>query len=169
MEIYQLKSSQILRISLSTAWKFFSDPKNLSKITPKWLNFEITSNLPDRMYAGMIISYKVRPILKIPQTWVTEITHIDEPFYFVDEQRLGPYKMWHHEHIFTEIPDVGVEMQDIVTYVVPFGVLGRIANSLFVRKKVLGIFEYRKEVLRKMFGPSVNCKGKLEYFTLEKY
>lgn len=169
MKIYQLKSSQILPVSLPKAWKFFSDPKNLSKITPKWLNFEITSELPNRMYAGMIISYKVRPMLNIPQTWVTEITHVNEPYYFVDEQRFGPYKMWHHEHIFNEIPDVGVEMRDIVTYVVPFGILGRIANSLFVRKKVLEIFEYRKEVLQKLFGPSVNSEGKLEYFTLEKY
>lgn len=169
MKIYQLKTSQILPVSLTTAWKFFSDPKNLSKITPNWLNFEITSHLPSRMYAGMIISYKVRPIFNIPQTWITEITHVNEPFYFVDEQRFGPYKMWHHEHIFNEIPDVGVEMQDIVTYVLPFGFLGRLANSLFVRKKVLEIFEYRKEVLKRMFGPSVNSEGKLEYFTLEKY
>lgn len=169
MKIYQLKSSQILPVSLDKAWKFFSDPENLSKITPKWLNFEITSDLPNRMYAGMIISYKVRPIFNIPQTWVTEITHVNEPFYFVDEQRFGPYKIWHHEHIFTEIPDVGVEMQDIVTYAVPFGVLGRIANNLFVRNKVLEIFEYRKEVLNQMFGPSVNREGKLEYFTLEKF
>uniref|UniRef100_A0A7V2ZMN8 Cell division inhibitor n=1 Tax=Ignavibacterium album TaxID=591197 RepID=A0A7V2ZMN8_9BACT len=168
MKIYQLKSSQILPVSLSEAWKFFSDPKNLSKITPNWLNFEITSSLPNRMYAGMIVSYKVRPILNIPQTWITEITHVDEPFYFVDEQRFGPYKMWHHEHIFTEIPDVGVEMQDIVTYMIPFGLLGRIANSLFVRKRVLEIFQYRKEVLNEMFGLSVNSEGKLEYFTLEK-
>lgn len=168
MKIYQLKSSQILPVSLSEAWKFFSDPKNLSKITPNWLNFEITSSLPNRMYAGMIVSYKVRPILNIPQTWITEITHVDEPFYFVDEQRFGPYKMWHHEHIFTEIPDVGVEMQDIVTYMIPFGLLGRIANSLFVRKRVLEIFQYRKEVLNKMFGLSVNIEGRLEYFTLEK-
>lgn len=168
MKIYQLKSSQILPVSLSEAWKFFSDPKNLSKITPNWLNFEITSSLPNRMYAGMIVSYKVRPILNIPQTWITEITHVDEPFYFVDEQRFGPYKMWHHEHIFTEIPNVGVEMQDIVTYMIPFGLLGRIANSLFVRKRVLEIFQYRKEVLNEMFGLSVNSEGKLEYFTLEK-
>lgn len=168
MKIYQLKSSQILPISLPTAWNFFSDPKNLSKITPKWLNFEITSNLPERMYAGLIITYKVRPMLNIPQTWVTEITHVYEPNYFVDEQRFGPYKMWHHEHSFTEIPGVGVEMRDLVTYALPFGFLGRIANTLFVRKKVLEIFKYRKEVLLKMFGPSVNEEGKLEYFTLEK-
>ncbi len=168
MKIYQLKSSQIFPISLSTAWKFFSDPDNLSKITPKWLNFEITSELPRRMYAGMIISYKVRPLLNFPQSWVTEITHVNEPYYFVDEQRFGPYRMWHHEHIFTEIPDVGVEMQDIVTYIVPFGVLGRIANRLIVRKKILEIFKYRKEILQKMFGPSVNSEGKLEYFILEK-
>jgi ligand-binding SRPBCC domain-containing protein len=167
MKIFQIKYSQILPISLSDAWKFFSNPKNLDKITPKWLNFKITSEVPNKMYAGEIITYKVRPVLNIPVTWVTEITHVKEPYYFVDEQRFGPYKMWHHEHIFIEIPKVGVEMQDIVTYAIPFGILGVIANKLFVERKIKEIFEYRKNILSKIFNPYVNEKGELEFFNLE--
>jgi ligand-binding SRPBCC domain-containing protein len=152
MKLYQLKTEQKLPISKDTAWNFFSNPANLSKITPPWLNFEVRSKLPEKMYAGMIITYFVRPILNIPQTWVTEITQVNEPIYFVDEQRFGPYKMWHHEHIFKEEKDGGVMMEDIVSYVVPFGFLGRIINSLVIGKKIREIFNYRKEVLGKMFG-----------------
>lgn len=104
------------------------------------------------MYAGMIITYFVRPLLNIPQTWVTEITHVNEPNYFVDEQRFGPYKMWHHQHLFAKTEDGSVMMEDIVSYVVPFGFLGRIMNALFISKKIIEIFNYRKEVLVKMFG-----------------
>lgn len=152
MKLYQLKASQKLPISKETAWNFFSNPTNLSKITPSWLNFEVKSELPKKMYAGMIITYFVRPMLNIPQTWVTEITQVNEPNYFVDEQRFGPYKMWHHEHIFKEEKDGGVMMEDIVSYVVPFGFIGRIINSLVISKKINEIFNYRKEVLFKMFG-----------------
>lgn len=152
MKLYQLKASQKLPISKETAWNFFSNPANLSKITPSWLNFEVKSELPKKMYAGMIITYFVRPMLNIPQTWVTEITQVNEPNYFVDEQRFGPYKMWHHEHIFKEEKDGGVMMEDIVSYVVPFGFIGRIINSLVISKKIHEIFNYRKEVLFKMFG-----------------
>jgi ligand-binding SRPBCC domain-containing protein len=103
------------------------------------------------MYAGMIITYFVRPLLNIPQTWVTEITHVNEPNYFVDEQRFGPYKMWHHEHILKKTEDGSVLMEDIVSYVVPFGLLGRLMNTLVISKKINEIFNYRKEVLLKMF------------------
>jgi ligand-binding SRPBCC domain-containing protein len=151
MKLYQLKTTQKLPISLEIAWKFFSNPANLSKITPPWLNFEVRTELPDKMYAGMIITYFVRPLLNIPQTWVTEITHVNEPNYFVDEQRFGPYKMWHHEHIFMNTEDGGVLMEDIVSYVVPFGLLGRLMNTLVISKKINEIFNYRKEVLLKMF------------------
>jgi ligand-binding SRPBCC domain-containing protein len=151
MKLYQLKTSQKLPISSETAWKFFSNPANLSKITPPWLNFEVRTELPEKMYAGMIITYFVRPLLNILQTWVTEITHVSEPNYFVDEQRFGPYKMWHHQHIFTIAEDGGVLMEDIVSYVVPFGFLGQIMNSLIISKKINEIFNYRKKVLEKMF------------------
>ena len=152
MKIYQHKTSQKLNISKNNAWDFFSNPSNLSKITPTWLNFEVRTKLPEKMYSGMIITYFVRPLLNIPQTWVTEITHVNEPNYFVDEQRFGPYKMWHHEHIFKSTESGGVMMEDIVCYAVPFGFLGRILNRLVIEKKISEIFNYRREVLIKMFG-----------------
>lgn len=151
MKLYQLKTSQKLPISIQTAWEFFSNPTNLSKITPPWLNFEVRTKLPEKMYCGMIITYFVRPLLNIPQTWVTEITHINQPNYFVDEQRFGPYKFWHHQHSFTKTEDGGVIMDDIVSYVIPLGFLGRIINYFIVSKKVKEIFNYRKTVLEKMF------------------
>mgnify|MGYP003476924634 FL=1 len=152
MKIYQHKTSQKLNISKNNAWDFFSNPSNLSKITPTWLNFEVRTKLPEKMYSGMIITYFVRPLLNIPQTWVTEITHVNELNYFVDEQRFGPYKMWHHEHIFKSTESGGVMMEDIVSYAVPFGFLGRILNRLVIEKKISEIFNYRREVLIKMFG-----------------
>ena len=152
MKIYQLKSSQRLPISLETAWNFFSNPANLSKITPNWLNFEVCTELPEKVHAGMIITYFVRPLLNIPQTWITEITHLNEPNYFVDEQRFGPYKMWHHEHIFTETEDGGVLMEDTASYIIPFGFVGRILNRSIISQKIKEIFNYRSNVLEKMFG-----------------
>jgi ligand-binding SRPBCC domain-containing protein len=151
MKIYQLKTAQKLPVSLETAWDFFSNPQNLAKITPAWLNFQIMTDLPQKMRAGMIIFYTVKPLLNIPTTWVTEITHVNEPFYFVDEQRFGPYKMWHHEHIFKKDEDGLVIMEDIVSYVVPFGILGRIMHRLVISKKIREIFNYRTEVLNKLF------------------
>ncbi len=152
MKIYQYKTSQKLNISKNDAWNFFSNPTNLSKITPNWLSFQVTSSLPEKMYAGLIISYTVKPLLNIPSSWVTEITHVNEQNYFVDEQRFGPYKMWHHEHIFKEADDGNILMEDIVSYAVPFGYLGRIVNSIIISKKINEIFEYRRKVLEKMFG-----------------
>ncbi len=150
MKVYTLRSKQELPISLEEAWEFFSSPLNLSKITPAYMNFVIKSELAEKMYPGMLISYKVSPVAGIPITWVTEITHVVEKKFFVDEQRYGPYSMWHHEHHFREI-DGGIEMIDIVSYVPPFGLLGRIANSLFIGKQVRGIFDYRSQVLEKYF------------------
>ncbi len=150
MKIYTLKTLQSLPIGIDEAWEFFSNPNNLAAITPEWLNFKVTSELPDKMYPGMIITYKVHPVLGIPNTWVTEITHVKEPFYFVDEQRFGPYKLWHHQHHFKEV-DQGVEMIDIVTYALPFDPISRPLNSLLVEKKIKEIFKYRNKVLTDMF------------------
>ena len=150
MKIYRLKTVQNLPIGIEEAWEFFSNPNNLSVITPEWLNFKVTSKLPDKMYAGMVITYKVHPLLGIPNTWVTEITHVREPFYFVDEQRFGPYKFWHHQHHFKEIEN-GVEMTDIVSYALPFDPLSRPINSLLVEKKVKEIFKFREKKLMKLF------------------
>lgn len=114
MKMYTLKAEQVIPISLDVAWDFFSNPNNLPKITPSWLNLKVTSDLPDKMYQGMIITYKVYPVFGIPQNWVTEITTVKEKNFFIDEQRFGPYKFWHHQHHFKEIND-GVEMRDIVS------------------------------------------------------
>lgn len=150
MKMYTLKAEQVIPISLDVAWDFFSNPNNLPKITPSWLNLKVTSDLPDKMYQGMIITYKVYPVFGIPQNWVTEITTVKEKNFFIDEQRFGPYKFWHHQHHFKEIND-GVEMRDIVSYALPFDPLSRSLNKLLVDKKVKGIFKFRKEVIVKYF------------------
>jgi ligand-binding SRPBCC domain-containing protein len=150
LKTYQFRSKQFLPITINEAWEFFSNPNNLTKITPPWLNFEVTSKLDSKMYAGMIITYLVRPLLNIPTTWVTEITHVREPNYFVDEQRFGPYKLWHHQHHFKET-DNGIEMTDIVSYALPLDPLSRPINSLLVEKKVKGIFKFREKKLEELF------------------
>lgn len=150
MKVNQLTALQNLPISIDEAWEFFSNPNNLKVITPEWLNFKITSRLPDTMYPGMIINYKVHPVLGIPTTWVTEITHVNEPYYFVDEQRFGPYKMWHHQHHFKET-ETGVEMTDIINYALPFDPFSRPLNSLLVEKRVKEIFEFRERKLFELF------------------
>lgn len=149
--IYLLEVSQFLKISLSEAWDFFSSPGNLSKITPDHMGFEITSGIHEKMYTGQIITYKVSPFLGIKTNWVTEITHVAEGRFFVDEQRFGPYRMWHHEHHF-EVKGGGVLMTDRVSYKLPFGFLGRIAHSLFVKNQLKQIFEYRETYLSKVFS-----------------
>ncbi len=139
-------------MTLDEAWKFFSSPANLKEITPEHLGFKITSKFHgEKMYPGQIISYIVKPIMGIPLEWVTEITHVEDKHFFVDEQRFGPYAFWHHQHIFREV-DNGVEMKDIVHYKVPFGILGDIANVLFVKRQLKGIFDYRYTLLEKKFG-----------------
>ncbi|HEX6037094.1 SRPBCC family protein [Longimicrobium sp.] len=149
MKLYTLEREQRLPIPLETAWDFFSDARNLARITPPSMGFEVTSKLPERMYAGMIITYRVRPLLGVPVTWVTEITHVDEGRLFVDEQRFGPYRFWHHQHLFREFPG-GVEVGDIVSYALPPGA-GPV-RPLLVTPRLESIFDYRREVLTKMFG-----------------
>lgn len=152
MGFYQFKRSQKLPASIDQIWEFISAPSNLKKITPESMGFEITSSGSDQpMYEGMIISYKVRPMLNINTLWVTEITHVQPKIYFVDEQRVGPYKMWHHEHQLEEI-DGGVIMTDIVSYQPPFGMIGSLANTLIIKKKLNEIFNYREIVLEEIFG-----------------
>lgn len=157
MKIYQFKAKQFLPVSIDEAWEFFSNPNNLSKITPAWLNFKVTSQLPNKMYAGMIITYLVRPLLNISTTWVTEITHVSKPNFFVDEQRFGPYKFWHHQHIFREV-EGGIEMEDIVSYAVPFGMIGRIVNRFIISKKIKEIFSFRSRKLEEFFYYTVEVK-----------
>ena len=152
MGVYTIKSTQQLPISVEQAWDFLSSPKNLQKITPAHMGFEIlTENLSEKVYPGMIIQYNVRPVLNIPMRWVTEITHVDHLNFFVDEQRVGPYRIWHHEHHLKVIPG-GVEMNDIVTYQPPFGVFGSMANALFIRRQLKQIFAFREQKLKSLFG-----------------
>lgn len=151
MATYQLTRRQTLPISLPQAWDFFSDPRNLAVITPDWLGFEILDDLPAKVYPGMIIRYKVRPLFRIPVTWVTEITQVTEPAMFIDEQRVGPYALWHHQHHFRQV-EGGVENVDIVTFQLPYGIFGTIAYHLIVKRKLNEIFNYRNQVLQDRFG-----------------
>jgi ligand-binding SRPBCC domain-containing protein len=150
-KVYSIKTVQVLKISLDEAWAFFSSPKNLQKITPQKLGFQIISkHHGEKMYPGQIIEYKVSPILGIPLYWMTEITHVEDRKFFVDEQRFGPYQLWHHQHHFKETAE-GVEMTDIVHYKLPLGSLGDIANVLMVKKQLKEIFDYRYQVVEKLF------------------
>lgn len=150
--IYTLTSVQILPISMDEAWDFFSKPTNLDRITPKEMKFEITNNPPDTTYLGQIITYKIGILPLVKSNWVTEITHFVDRKFFVDEQRFGPYAMWHHEHHFEELPDGTVKMTDIVNYKLPMGWLGNLLASGFVKAKVRGIFESRFYILTDLFS-----------------
>ena len=153
MKTYLLKTEQAIPISLDKAWDFFSSPLNLAKITPKEMNFVVTStyNADTKMYPGMIITYKVSPIFGIKMNWMTEITHVKEGEYFVDEQRFGPYALWHHQHHFKVIKG-GVLMTDILNYAIPYGIIGRLGNSILVDKQIKKIFNYREKAIKEMFG-----------------
>ncbi|MES2702462.1 MAG: SRPBCC family protein [Bacteroidota bacterium] len=145
-----LQQTQVLPIDVKAAWAFFSRPDNLNDITPADLSFKVLSELPAAIYAGLMIRYKIQPFPGVQLNWLTEITHVDEPHYFVDEQRVGPYALWHHEHHFKEVPG-GTEMTDIVHYRLPLGRVGNLFHGLLVGPKLKRIFDYRKEVLGKKF------------------
>ncbi len=151
MKIYTLKAKQNLPISLEKAWEFLSNPKNLKTITPDYMGFEIISGADREMYPGQIIQYIVTPMAGIKNKWVTEITHVVDKKHFVDEQRFGPYALWHHKHFIKEIPG-GVEMEDIIDYKVPFGVLGQLVHPILVKPKLKEIFLYREKKLVELFG-----------------
>ena len=151
-KVYSFKTVQKIPIGLDKAWDFFSDPGNLQEITPGNLGFKIISKYHgDKMYAGQVIEYQVSPVLGIPLYWMTEITHVEDRKYFVDEQRYGPYSMWHHQHHFKVI-EGGVEMTDIVHYKLPLWFFGDMANSLFVKKQLQRIFDHRFKKVGEMFG-----------------
>jgi ligand-binding SRPBCC domain-containing protein len=152
MAFYQFNKQQKIKCSIDEIWNFISSPGNLKEITPDYMGFDImTKNLPDKMYPGMIISYKVSPMFGIKTTWVTEITQVVEKKYFVDEQRVGPYSIWHHQHIIEPIEN-GILMTDIVSYSPPLGFLGALANSLFIKNKLNEIFDYRTKAVEKKYG-----------------
>ncbi len=149
--IHTLKQQQFLPISIEKAWDFFSNPKNLDEITPDELGFKIVKLEGDKMYEGQIIEYRVKvaPALWLP--WVTEIKNVDEGVSFIDEQRFGPYRFWHHRHQFTAV-EGGVEMEDLVNYSLPFWPFGELGHEVFVKKKLDRIFGFRREILEKRFG-----------------
>ncbi len=151
MSVYRFEREQFVPASIDKVWDFMSSPANLKKITPEYMGFDIVSGgLPEKMFAGMIISYRVSPVLGIKTTWVTEITHVETNSYFVDEQRVGPYALWHHLHQFIEESN-GVLMKDVVHYAPPFSFLGDIAQRLFIGKKLDEIFEFRKKKMEEIF------------------
>lgn len=151
MGIHVLRKAQIIKTDIRTAWDFFSNPANLAKITPKELDFVVITKLPERIYPGLMIEYRVRPLFGIPARWLTEITHVEDGKFFVDEQRVGPYKIWHHEHHFKDLGDGRVEATDIVTYVVPFGILGEIVRPFLVEPQLRKIFDFRETAVAKLF------------------
>jgi ligand-binding SRPBCC domain-containing protein len=151
--LHELRTKQHIKCDIRTVWDFISSPYNLTMITPEFMRFKIISdnyNL-EKMHAGQIIEYFVSPVAGIRMHWVTEITHVSENEYFVDEQKTGPYTLWYHKHFLKEIDD-GVEMTDIVRYKAPFGILGDLLNSLFLRKRLKKIFDYRFKKIEKIFN-----------------
>lgn len=150
--IYTLETQQELLIPLEKAWDYFSSPENLAKITPPKMGFDITSKVDKKAYQGQIITYKVSPIPFIKTNWVTEITQVKELDFFIDEQRFGPYSMWHHEHWFEELANGNTLMKDKISYKIPFGFLGHLAQILFIKKQLKVIFDYRYITLEKMFN-----------------
>lgn len=151
MKIYTKHAIQNLPISKKQAWDFLSNPINLATITPDYMGFNILSGADRPMFAGQIIQYIVTPVLGIKTKWVTEITHVKEGEYFVDEQRFGPYSLWHHKHFIKEI-EGGVAMEDIIDYKVPMGWLGQLVHPFIVKPKLDEIFEYRTKKLNELFG-----------------
>ncbi len=137
-------------MSLSDCWNFFSDPRNLSKITPSALNFQIRSELPAKIYPGLMIRYTVTPVFGIRMSWLTEIVQMQEPHYFADEQRHGPYSLWHHEHFFRDMGDGQIEVRDLVHYIPPLGPLGGLINSFIIKRQLTSIFDYRAKALERV-------------------
>ena len=152
MGIHTLHTRQVIPAAINECWRFFSDPRNLARITPEKLRFEILSRVPEHIYSGLMIRYRVRPILGIPLTWLTEITHVREPEIFVDEQRCGPYRIWHHEHHFRALDDRRTEMTDTVTYQLPLAPISDIAHRFIVEGELDQIFSYREKAVSKIFG-----------------
>lgn len=162
-KVYSLKAVQTIPVNIETAWNFFSRPENLNAITPKKLGFKIIgSQHAEEMYAGQIIEYTVKPLLGIPLYWMTEITHVIDKEYFIDEQRYGPYSLWHHQHHFKQVNN-GIEMTDIVHYKIPFWFIGDVANAVMVKNQLKEIFEFRYKIVQQKFGKMNNEKCVVEF------
>ena len=162
-KVYSLFSRQHVPATLDEVWAFFSDARNLLAVTPPHLNLKVTNEVwGQTVYAGQVMTYKVKPLLGIPLSWMTEITHVEEKSYFVDEQRKGPYKLWHHQHHFRAV-EGGVEMTDLVHYRLPFGPLGSIAHVLIVKEELEKIFTYRYQKIVELFGEWKGGKMELRF------
>jgi ligand-binding SRPBCC domain-containing protein len=151
MKLFRFETEQTIPAPLEEVWEFFSSPVNLKTITPPYMGFDILTPVPPKMEAGLIIAYTVRPLLGIPMFWVTEITHVDPLRFFVDEQRFGPYRFWHHRHTFKPV-DEGVHMTDVVHYALPVPVIDGLINRLIVRPRIEEIFQYRRRKIEEIFG-----------------
>lgn len=151
MKLFRLQTEQIIPADLEAVWEFFSSPHNLKTITPPDMGFDILTPVPEKMEAGMIIAYKVRPLLGIPMFWVTEITHVEPYHFFVDEQRFGPYRFWHHRHTFVPVEN-GVHMTDLVHYALPAPLVDGLVNRWIVRPRIEEIFAFRREKIIELFG-----------------
>ena len=151
-KVYSLQSVQKVPAGLDEVWAFFSNATNLKAVTPPHLNLKVTNNVyGEGVYAGQVMTYNVKPLLGIPLSWMTEIRHVVEKKYFVDEQRKGPYKLWHHQHHFKAI-EGGVEMTDIVHYRLPMGILGGLAHGLIIKNELQKIFADRYQKVADLFG-----------------
>ena len=146
MALQRFSATQIVATDIDTAWRFFSDPRNLARMTPPWLGLVPTSKVPEEMYPGLIVTYRVRPAFGVRVEWVTEITHVMEGRLFVDEQRSGPYRFWHHQHHFRAV-DGGVEVKDIVHYRLPLATIADLVAGNLVRRQLSRIFAYRRRML----------------------
>ncbi len=150
--LYKIERKQLIKKDIAAVWAFMSDPANLARITPPSMQFQVlTEAVNKKMFPGQIIEYYIRPVANIKMHWVTEITHVKDREYFIDEQRFGPYAFWHHKHFFREVPE-GVEMVDLVHYKIPYGFIGRLANHLFVKRQLEHIFNYRLQTLNRLFN-----------------
>ena len=150
--LHIIKTKQLLKSDLNTVWEFMSSPANLSLITPPHMGFKIIGNKEEaKMYPGQIIEYYVSPLAGIKMHWVTEITHVKDKAYFVDEQRFGPYSFWHHKHFIKETNE-GILMEDIVHYKVPMGPIGQLANAIFIKGQLKNIFDFRYNKLEEIFN-----------------
>lgn len=152
MGIHLLRCQQIVPASIDECWAFFSNPRNLAKITPPALDFQIISELPPTIRPGLMIQYRVRPLFGIPMTWLTEITQVEGPRFFIDEQRVGPYTLWHHEHTFRYLGEGRTEITDEIHYVPPFSFLGELVHPFLIAPELARIFAYREKAVRQRFG-----------------
>ncbi len=149
--VHYLVREQTVPAPRQKVWDYFCDPQNLNAITPPDMNFEILQGADAKMYPGQLIEYRVEFVRGIRSRWLTEISHVRAGEYFVDEQRVGPYRFWYHEHGFQDTP-AGTCMTDRVTYVVPFGVLGVLVNTFWIRKRLEQIFDFRRQKIVELFG-----------------